>query len=250
MMPVGAATGRVAGAVCGLLIAGGIAWWLLREPPSTPEQAAAPEQEAEPEPEAPPAAAPETATDAATAEEPRPGPAGEAPALDIVRIEPDGAGLVAGRAQPHAEVEILIDGQVVGAVRAGADGGFVAMINASPAPDQAQKVVARLKAGDAPEAEAPEETAEEPAPDAPAGVSDPVFIVGAGEAETPLVLRPEASGLSVLQGPERGEADGVALDAITYDAEGQVVLRGRAPEGSTVRIYLDRRMAGEVEIDA
>ena len=62
-------------------------------------------------------------------------------------------------------------------------------------------------------------------------------------AETaPPVLLADASGVKVIQ--SGGEADAevalaVALDTITYDADGNVVLAGRAKGGGSVQIYLD-----------
>lgn len=62
-------------------------------------------------------------------------------------------------------------------------------------------------------------------------------------AETaPPVLLADASGVKVIQ--SGGEADAevalaVALDTITYDADGNVVLAGRAKVGGSVQIYLD-----------
>ena len=50
------------------------------------------------------------------------------PVFDVVRIEPDGSGLVAGRAAPGSTVEVVIEGEVVAEVVAGPDGAFVAFI--------------------------------------------------------------------------------------------------------------------------
>lgn len=290
-MRMNARTAGTLGIVCGVAIAAALGWWLLRgdEPAETPESAPTPTpapvseapapEPAESEggqtaaaPAAPAEAAPEAEAEPEPAPQAEPGPAatgmaeGEAPALDIIRIEPDGAGLVAGRAAPGAEVEILVDDKVVGAATAAPDGGFVAMIETTPESETAQRVVARVRpapetapAADQPEAAGAAETAPAaepqvaaaaPAPEA-AETSDPAFIIGADDASAaPLIVRPEADGVSVLQGPHRGPAAAVALDTITYDSEGHVVLRGRAPEGADVRVYLDQRAAGDVTAGA
>jgi nucleoid-associated protein YgaU len=53
------------------------------------------------------------------------------PILDLVRLEPDGSALVAGRAEPGAEVQIIVDGSRVATATADASGNFVAFIEVS-----------------------------------------------------------------------------------------------------------------------
>ena len=80
--------------------------------------------------------------------------------------------------------------------------------------------------------EAAPETAAEPAqtPEAPA-------------AETaPPVLLADESGVKVIQSGGQADpevAEAVALDTITYDSDGNVVLAGRAQANDSVQIYLD-----------
>ncbi|WP_340108571.1 LysM peptidoglycan-binding domain-containing protein [Pikeienuella sp. HZG-20] len=189
--------------------------------------------------------APETETAARQAEAQDPA----APELDIVRIEPDGAGLVAGRARPGEEIEIVVGDMVAGRAEAGADGGFVALIQTAP-DSSTKRVIARR----APAAADEDLAARAAGPDAPpepmveAGASAPVYIIGAAEPDAaPLVVQPGAEGLRLLQGPPRGAADEVTLETITYDEAGGVVLSGRAPEGAAVRVYLDDRSMGVAE---
>lgn len=51
------------------------------------------------------------------------------PTFDIVRVEPDGSTLVAGRAEPGSSVTIEVDGEPVGAAEADARGSFVALVD-------------------------------------------------------------------------------------------------------------------------
>ena len=67
------------------------------------------------------------------------------------------------------------------------------------------------------------------------------------------VLRAGADGVELLQPgtPERPQAlDTLALDTISYTDDGEVLLSGRAPEGSAVRVYLDNRAVADLSIDA
>lgn len=52
-----------------------------------------------------------------------------APSFDVVRVEPDGSTLVAGRAEPGSEVTIEVDGAAVGSAEADAGGAFVALLD-------------------------------------------------------------------------------------------------------------------------
>jgi len=47
-----------------------------------------------------------------------------APSFDIVRVEPDGSAVIAGRAAPHAQVEIIVNGRVVARVKADETGAW------------------------------------------------------------------------------------------------------------------------------
>ncbi|MGI3168262.1 hypothetical protein ACRARG_03860 [Pseudooceanicola sp. C21-150M6] len=72
-------------------------------------------------------ATPDAAGDTPTSTAP-----GQAPGIDVVRVEPDGSGLIAGQAQPDMPVDVLIDGEVVATEIAGPDGKFVVFLDLPP----------------------------------------------------------------------------------------------------------------------
>ncbi|MDU8943224.1 LysM peptidoglycan-binding domain-containing protein [Ovoidimarina sediminis] len=298
--------------------------------PAAPEPVAAadPAPSPEPAPEAAPAPAPEAAPEADTetveapAEDAQPAqeeatvaaapqetpappdaPAAISPSFDVVRVEPDGSALVAGRAAPGARVELQIDGVAVGDATADATGGFVAMLDLGQAAipralslsasdgnggTQASEQVVVLAPAPEPEPEngaAPEPatevaaltdtaavaldepaTPEPPAPEvaeadppaAEAAEADPPAAEAAEPEQTateaatgpvedrpepaaPTVVLADDTGIRILQdsGPGPEVTDNVVIDAITYDAEGEVTLSGRAPSSGFVRIYID-----------
>lgn len=118
-----------------------------------------------------------------------------------------------------------------------------------PGTDPDGQAAARPKASAAPvdpaNPAAPEPPAEEPGdvaapqiPDAPGPVA---------------VLRAGADGVELLQPgtPDRPEAlDRLALDTISYSENGEVLLAGRAPDGSAVRVYLDNEAVADLPIGA
>ena len=82
-------------------------------------------------------------------------------------------------------------------------------------------------------------SAPEPADPAPAD-AEPASDGATSQA----VLRSDASGVTVIQPPTPGDTapevmSTVALDAITYNDEGEVELTGRAQGDGFVRVYLD-----------
>jgi nucleoid-associated protein YgaU len=270
-----------------------------------PEEATAPVPSAEaPAAEAP--AAPGETADAPPAEtaaavgEDAPQPV--APSFDIVRVEPDGSTLVAGRAAPGSSVTIEVDGLPVGLAAVDAGGAFVALLDlgtsevprsmrlsygsASDAVGSAEQVIL----GPSPEAEpgtvvaaapetatpaptageeaAPEAAAAAESPGAPPAVPDEAVPAAedvadasapageapapdaAAEAEAPAVLLSDAEGVRVLQSGAPEVADNVSVDAISYDAAGDVTLTGRATGAGSVRIYLDNVPVLSAEVDA
>ena len=97
---------------------------------------------------------------------------------------------------------------------------------------------------------APTQTASEPAAveanateAAPETTSEPAQTPEAPAAETaPPVLLADESGVKVIQSGGQADpevAEAVALDTITYDSDGNVVLAGRAQANDSVQIYLD-----------
>ena len=97
--------------------------------------------------------------------------------------------------------------------------------------------------GEAPDDSAPEMTevaAVTPQPDpAPPAEDTPVAL-----------LKSDAEGVELLPGTAPEVTDRIALDTITYSDEGEVRLAGRAQaQASSVRVYLDNRSVGALEVD-
>lgn len=235
--------------------------------PSPAVEAAEPSPEAATE--APPAAEPEPppAADTAAAEPPpaaEPTPAAEppepdaatVPAFDLVRVEPDGAAVVAGTAAPGAKVAVLVDAGAVAEVEANARGEFVAMFTLAPSAAPrlmtlvAEAAGARLVSPEpvllapvaAPEPPAAAETAAEPAP----AVEPPAEPAAAPEA---ILLGQE--GAEPLTPPaDPAAARPVSITAISYTETGEVRLAGTATSGALVRLYLDTGLVAEMPVGA
>lgn len=234
--------------------------------------------------------------------------------FDLVRVEPGGSALFAGRATPNARISIQMDGVEVAATETDATGNFAifAELGASgsprslslmerqadgsevasgpsillgPVPEVPVAVVSAPEAEVTPEATLPETSAPEIAaaedvtapeisatedvaalePDTPQEPEAAVEVaeetaasdtgdtpsVAVTEAQPPVTEQPlsptvllaDEEGVRVVQssGIQPDAMSNVSIDAITYDAEGEVALSGRAVGTSRIQVYLDNQ---------
>lgn len=160
----------------------------------------------------------------------------EAPELDLVRVDNEGAAVIAGRAQAGVRISVLLDGEVLEQLEVPAGGEFVSLTTIAPSADarvvsllaehEGQKnasgasfilapvsPVAVAAAGDAAQSAQAAETGASQATDAEQGVTAPaqeqVAALDPAEdagAEQPMVEAPSAS-LDQAAGSVAGTAD-------------------------------------------
>ncbi|WP_168771144.1 LysM peptidoglycan-binding domain-containing protein, partial [Palleronia sediminis] len=225
---------------------------------------AAPAPVAAPAPDAPPDRAAAPVAPAADGPPGTTSQGGAGPEIDVVRIAPDGSGLLAGSAAPEAEIELLLDGAPIATARADARGQFAALLSIGPG--DAPRVLSARSIGPAGSMEAPRfvivepreaalpDMAPAPVPtdDGPAASTAPTPTPAdpPASAARPRLLMAGEEGLRVVQGSAPDAPGGLALDTIAYDETGGAVLGGRASAGSTVRIYLDNDPLDTVPADS
>ncbi|MEL6279333.1 MAG: LysM peptidoglycan-binding domain-containing protein [Pseudomonadota bacterium] len=168
----------------------------------------------------------EPASGDATEEEPA------TPSFDVVRVSPDGMGVLAGRAEPNSTVLLTIDGDTT-EVTANASGEFVATIDAPFAGDT--RTIELSQVG---------ETGEEVKAEAPVIIARPTE-----EGGEVVAFVPKPKGVEVLQPPSPRTEGEVSIDALSYADEGDVVVAGRGEPGTSARIYLDNELQAEAEVD-
>ncbi len=190
-----------------------------------------------------------------------------APRFDTFRVEPDGAMLIAGRTRPDQQVALVLGGKVIESVAADAVGSFVIFAQAGPSdvprrlsllgdpegaaiPSQTSYMVAPIRTARVVETPAAPRPVAPPvvpdialdipvdAPDVDAAV--PALSDVAEPPAAPTVLQADAEGIRVVQSA-RESIPNVALDAITYDPDGDIRLSGRATGVGAVQVYLDNR---------
>lgn len=199
-----------------------------------------------------------------------------APAFDTFFRNPDDTTVIAGRAAAGDTVAIMLSGVELERVVAAADGTFgtVVFIAAADQPRRLQLIadpdgaaltseesilvppstpVAVADVAAEPEAVVTDEqstvavTSDTVQADAPVAISTPTSLPQepALPSAAPTLIA-DADGVRVIQpaptaaiAPEL--AGNIALDTITYDPAGEVVLSGRAEAGGTVQVYLNNR---------
>ncbi len=196
------------------------------------------------------------------------------PGFDLVRAEPDGSVVIAGKAAPDANVEIIIDGKVIARAKATAEGDFVAVLDEPLKPGDYQislravtstgvtaaskeaalvsipetpggQVLAMVEeAGTASRILARPEPAvaasPAPAPGAPAKMPSPLPDEAAAvspPAETAVAAKPAEP---VASPP----APGVSVEAVEIEGA-KMFVAGAAPAGATVRVYANDQLLGE-----
>jgi nucleoid-associated protein YgaU len=229
-----------------LVVAGGGLWLALRggaPPPVAPASPAMPQAIARSVqlPATPAAASPPAIPAATQSAAP---PATSAPSFDIVRINPTGEAVLAGRAAPGAAVSVTVDGKEVGHTTADGSGQWVLVPEAAlPTGDHELRLAAKGADGASVPAEAP--VVFELAAKAP-------IVPGAAPVTpaTPLaVLMPPTGPARILQGPAT-PAGKLGLDVVDYDDAGHIRFAGAAPAGAAVRLYVDNAPAGDATADA
>ncbi len=158
------------------------------------------------------------------------------PTFDVVRIDPRGALVMAGRAEPGATVFIFDGDKEIGRVPADAHGEWLYIPTDPVAPGTRQfSLKAKSKSG--------KEL-----------LSQNVVVMAVPErnGEVLIVEQSRAGGRTrVLQG--LNAAPGMAklkVVAVDYDAMGKFAVSGEADPGSTVQLYLDNKLVGKVTAEA
>lgn len=168
------------------------------------------------------------------------------PSFDVVRISQQCTAVIAGRAEPGAQVTVWDGDQPLGQVKADPRGEWVLVVSEPMHSGSRQLKLVAIGAGNTPIE------------------SDSVVVIAVPDCTAPgpdtgkesviAVLTPKEGGTSqVLQAPEsedEGEAaKGLSLKSVDYDEKGEVVLSGKAEPGQNVQAYVDNEPIGAAQAD-
>ena len=172
-------------------------------------------------------------------------PASIPPSFDVVKIGPTGTAVIAGRAEPGAKVIVRDGDKAIGEVTADRRGEWVLI------PEQPIGSGDRLLSAEASNRSGATVKSEETVA---LSVSPTAPPERAGETALAVVLpRDGGRAARVLQLPDGaspGKPNSLAMNTAEYDAEGRLVLSGRATPGATVQIYIGDEPLATVTADA
>lgn len=173
------------------------------------------------------------------------------PQFDVVRVNPRGDAVIAGRAEPGAVVTVLDGGRVIGVVTADERGEWV-LVPKEPLPPGSRELTVVQQVGEG-----------------KTMTSDAVIVLVVpkkgediagqsvrGESQ-PLALKVPREGIGssrVLQAPSVSDlkeppSAGVSVDVVDYDDQGNIALAGRGEIGAEIFVYLDNTLIGRVMVD-
>ena len=236
--------------IAGLVVAaivGVVLFYQLPSPDAPPEQAPAPVAGKE-------STAPGTV--AAPAQDDGP-VTPMAPQFDIVRVDPKGNIVIAGRASPNCKIIVRDGDTVVGTAVADRRGDWVVVPDEPLTPGERQLTLMAECDGFDP---VPSDRIVVLAvPQRPEDGSLAVSVPRQGGGPSVVLQRPgDAAGQQLAARPSpQGNAGQapvastpVTLGAVDYDDAGNLALSGTAPPDSTVQIYLNNELIGRATADA
>jgi nucleoid-associated protein YgaU len=223
-------------------------------PVATPTVPAAPTGPVQPtaQPPATMAAAPATNAPAPVAQAEAAPPK---PSFDIVRVNPQGGAVMAGRAAPGAEVTVAENGKAIGSTKADDAGQWVLLPQKPISPGNSELTVASREPDQKPvEGAAPVVILmpERPAA-APSTATNGPTLATASPPAPVVLLTPNDAAPRLLQPPpvladtSRGRTLGLAT--VDYTDQGDIRFAGTAPPGTTVRTYIDNKPMGDAAAD-
>lgn len=171
------------------------------------------------------------------------------PEFDVVRINPDGDAVIAGRAAPGAKIQVLDGGKVIGNVTADARGEWV-FLPTEPLPSGKRELGLAVANPDGTAVESdsvvvlavPSRAADRDA--ASAEKSDAAPLAG----PLAVLVQKDGKGPSrVLQKPTEKEGvrkGDLSIGVVDYDEAGNVSIGGKAKSGEQVQVYLDNKLVG------
>lgn len=172
--------------------------------------------------------------------------AAKKPSFDVVRVDPSGDTVMAGRAEPGSTIVILDNGRPIGKATADSHGEWVFVPSKPLTPGSRQLTLEMHVAGGKPVA------------------SDDVVVLVVPERNKDIAGRPAGGatgalalkvprgegGATLLQAPSGVGAGSLAVDVIDYDDAGKLTISGRATPKARVNLYLDNDFIGGAEADA
>lgn len=165
------------------------------------------------------------------------------PSFDVVRVDPSGDAVMAGRALPGSTVIILDNGKPIGEVTADNRGEWV-FVPTKPLTAGNRELTLTMRLADGKTVQSDDIVV--------LAVPGPGKDVAGGKTKGlsgALVLKtPRSGGPSTLMQRPSGKASlALSVETVDYDDQGRLVISGRAKLGSWVNVYLNNVMIGRAK---
>jgi nucleoid-associated protein YgaU len=162
------------------------------------------------------------------------------PSFDIVKVDPSGHAVIAGRAAPGAKVTVLDGDKTLGEVTADSRGEWVVIPNGAMTPGERQLTAEATDPASGLKTKSSDTVALAVAPpNAPAAGTGTVAVLLPGNADQPA---------QALQTPN-GRAGSLTLDTAEYNDKGELMMSGHASPGANLRLYAENQPLGSATAD-
>lgn len=160
-------------------------------------------------------------------------PAAGKPSFDVVRIDPAGDAVVAGRAEPRSQVSLTLSGRPIAEAQADADGQFVMLPPKLPPGDHVLALRATGPNGET----ISEQSVTIAVPQR--GEQGAVAALTAPNKPTVVLAQPDA--------PAGGQPTDLRIASVEAQQGGAFFASGVAPPGANLRLYLNESYVASVE---
>lgn len=173
------------------------------------------------------------------------------PSFDVVRVDENCGLLVAGRAEPTAQISVFSGEEKIGSVQANSRGEWV-YISSDPLPPGAQKINVKAINPNGQEMETAHLVVMQ-VPDCSLGEEKraPAIALLAPKEGQNSDFEDRVSKLLQMPEPEGDleAAKNLAVGSIDYDDKGNVALSGKGTPGNDVQVYVDNKPIGNAKVD-
>ena len=153
-------------------------------------------------------------------------------AFDIVRINPDGNVVIAGRAAPNTTIQIFNDDALLGETTSDQTGSWVFLPSEKLSPGQHRLTLREKRENEILRTN-----------------NQPVFLIVPEPEEkqqAPLAVTvPEKGDIAPLQEMTLPADMSLSIDVVQSDAQGAVTVSGKGPHGAEIRLYIDKTYKGK-----
>lgn len=172
------------------------------------------------------------------------------PSFDVVRVNPRGDAVIAGRALPNADVTVRDGGTEVGKAKADARGEWVVIPKEPLATGSRELTLSSTsRSGEATQSQKNVVIVVPERKKTPVTGALAVLVPREGKGESVVIQRPSDSLAPGAGSPGGSATRPLSIDAVDYDESGNVTISGSATAGVRLHIYIENKFAGAGKAD-